>query len=109
DDGTGADLRLPAVGAHHRRAVAHVDVGQRGVRADHALAADRGAAQQLGAGLDHGVAADGDVDVDPGGGGVDDGDPGALQLGHQPPVQLGAQVGQLHPVVDAGHQRAVVD
>ena len=60
-------------------------------------------------GLDDGVAADGHVDVDPGGGGVDDGDAGALMGGDDAAVELGGQLGQLHPVVDAGDQRAVVD
>ena len=29
--------------------------------------------------------------------------------GHDAPVQFGGQFGQLHPVVDAGHQCGVVD
>ena len=98
-----------AVGADHRRAVADGDVGQRGVRADLAAAADAGGAQQLGAGLDDGVAADAHVDVDPRGGGVDDRHARALVGGHDAPVQFGGQLGQLHPVVDARHQRGVVD
>ena len=97
------------MGADHRRAVADGDVGQGGVRADLAAPADAGGAEQLRAGLDDGVAADGHVDVDPGGGGVDDGHAGALVGGHDAPVQLGGQIGQLHPVVDAGDQRGVVD
>ena len=50
-----------------------------------------------------------DVDVDPGGGGVDDRDAGALVGGDDAPVELGGQLGQLDPVVDAGDQRGVVD
>ena len=85
------------------------NVGQCGVGSDGAAFADPGAAQQLGAGPDDGVAADGHVDVDPGGGRVDHGHPGPLVPGDHAPVQLGAQRRQLHPVVDPGHQRGVVD
>ena len=35
--------------------------------------------------------------------------PAALMGGDDAPVELGAQLGQLHPVVDAGDQRGVVD
>ena len=89
--------------------VADGDVGQRGVGADLAASADAGGAEQLRAGLDDGVAADGHVDVDPRGGRVDDRHAGALVRGDDAAVQLGAQLGQLHPVVDAGDQRGVVD
>ena len=109
DDGAVADHRGAAVGADHRRAVADGDVGQRGVGADLAAPADAGGAQQLGARADDGVAADGDVDVDPRGGGVDDRHAGALMRGDDAAVELGAQFGQLDAVVDAGDQRAVVD
>ncbi len=97
------------MGADHRGLVADADVGQRGVRADLAAPADAGVAQQLRARVDDGVAADGDVDVDPGGGGVDDRHAGPLVGGDDAPVEFGAQLGQLHPVVDAGDQRGVVD
>ena len=97
------------MGSDHRCVVTDGDVGQRGVRADGAATADAGAAEQLRSGLDDGVAADGHVDVDPGGRRVDDGDAGQLMGGHDAAVELGGQLGQLHPVVDAGHQRAVVD
>ena len=50
-----------------------------------------------------------DVDVDPGGGGVDDGHARALVGRHDAPVQFGGQIGQLHPVVDARHECGVVD
>ena len=107
--GAVADRRRRAVGADHRGAVADGDVGQGGVRADGAATADLGAAEQLGSGVDDGVAADRHVDVDPGGGRIDDGDAGHLVGGDDPAVELGAQLGQLDAVVDAGHQRAVVD
>ena len=97
------------MGAHHHGLVADGDVGQRGVRADLATPADPRRAEQLGAGVDDRVATDGDVDVDPGGGGVDDRHARPLMRGDDAPVQLGAQLRQLHPVVDAGDQRRVVD
>ena len=79
------------------------------VRTTDAAPADAGAAEQLRSGLDDGVAANAHVDVDPGGCRIDDGDAGQLMGGHDTAVEFGGQVGQLHPVVDAGHQRAVVD
>ncbi|CKR53161.1 Uncharacterised protein [Mycobacterium tuberculosis] len=97
------------MGAHHRGTVADGDVGQGGVGTDDTATADLGAAQQLGTRVNDGVAADGDVDVDPGGSRVDDGDAGQLVSGHHPPVEFGGQLGQLDAIVDAGHQRAVVD
>ena len=69
----------------------------------------RVAPEQLRAGLDDGVAADGHVDVDPCGGGVHDGDAGALVGGHDAAVEFGGQIGQLDAVVDARDQRGVVD
>ena len=69
----------------------------------------RVAPEQLGARLHDGVAADAHVDVDPGAGGVDDRDACPLVRGHDATVQLGGQLGQLHAVVDACHQRGVVD
>src|SRR6202012_3885998 len=82
---------------------------QGGVRSDDAATTDRGAAEQLRSGVDDGVAADRHVDVDPGGRGIDDRDTGQLMGGHDAAVEFGAQLGQLHAVVDAGNQRAVVD
>lgn len=58
---------------------------------------------------DDGVAADLHIDVDPGAGRVDDGDPGALVGGDDAAVEFAGQFRQLHPVVDPGHQCGVVD
>src|SRR5690242_3722248 len=74
DGRAGTDRRRGAVRAHHRGAVADADVRQGGVRADDAVAADLSAAKQLRPRLNDGVAPDGDVDVDPDGARIDDGD-----------------------------------
>ena len=103
------DRRLTAVGADHDGRFADGDVGQRGVRADLASPADARGAEQLCARVHDGVATDGHVDVDPRGGRVDDRHACALMGGDDAPVQLGAQLGQLHPVVDPGDQHGVVD
>ncbi len=82
------DDGLPAMGADDRGVVADRDIGQRGVRADLAVVADAGAAEQLCAGVDDGVAADGHVDVDPRCGGVDDRHPCALVRGDDAPIEF---------------------
>src|SRR6185312_9837377 len=97
DGGPGADGRRGAVGSHHGGAVADADVGQGGVRTDDAMPAELGAAQQLGPRVDDRVAANRDVDVDPGGGGVDDGDARHLVGGDGPAVEFGAQLRELDP------------
>ena len=109
DVGPIADHGVAAVRSDHRGAVADRNAGQGRVRADGGPSAHPGAPEQLGARVDDSVAADRHVDVDPGGGRIDDGDPGPLVGGHDAPVQLSGEVGQLHPVIDAGHQGGVVD
>ena len=104
-----ADHRQLAMGTDHGGAVADLHRGQRGVRANGAVRADLGRPQQLGAGMDDGVPSDRDVDVDPGGHRVDDGDAGPLVGGDDAAVEFAGQVRQLDPVVDAGHQGVVVD
>ena len=104
--GEGADGRALAdhgeqrVGADHLGAGADLGVAQGGVRADHGLGADVAGAVQLDAGADDRVLADGDIRIDPGGGRVDDRHP----VPHVPlqgaTVQLGAELGELEPVVD---------
>ncbi len=73
------------------------------------FAAHPGGAEQLRAGPDHGVALDRHVDVDPGAERVDDRNACPLVRCDDPVVEFGGQRGELHPIVDAGNQRAVVD
>lgn len=59
-------------------------------------------AEELGARVDQGVLLERDGDVDPGGGGVDDGHTGEHGLREQPVVEDPAGLGELHTVVDTG-------
>src|SRR5690606_32292162 len=101
DGGLGADLRLRAHRVDHGRAGAHAGVGQRAAGADPRALADVRAAVQLRAREDLGVLLDGDVHVDPGGGRVDDRDPGPHVRLEDAVVQLPPGLGELDPVVHA--------
>src|SRR5690606_40502394 len=96
-----ADHRVRSVRAHHGRSRADLDAAQRGVRADDRARADRGARLELHIGLDHHVLPQLDVRVQPRRRRVDDGHTRALPALHYAPVELGAERGQLDPVVDA--------
>jgi hypothetical protein len=105
--GEGPDLRLRTdhraggVRADHAGALAHLAVGQGGVRAEDRPGGDARAAVQLAARPELDVLTELDVDVDPGAGGVDDGDAGALVLLDEPVAQQPCGLRQLDPVVDA--------
>src|SRR5690606_36933556 len=100
DGRTGADLRAYRDGVGDHGALADLGVGQGGAGADLGAGRDGGAAVTLGAGVDHGVGGEGDVDVDPGGLRVDDGDPGAHVALQDAAVEDPARVGELNAVVD---------
>ena len=87
------------MGAHDLGTLPHLGVLQRGVGTDGGTGSDVGGAQQLGAREDRRIGGDGDVDVDPCGVGVDDGDSGAHELLALAAVELLAEVRQLHAVV----------
>src|SRR5699024_3373900 len=112
--GEGADVRVRTdhgahgVGADHLGAGADLGVGQGGVRTDQRVLADVGGAVQLDAGQDHRVLGDRDVGIDPRGGGVDDGDPGAHVSLEDATIHLGAELGELDAVVDALDHHHVV-
>ena len=108
DAGARPDDREVAVRAHDRGASADLDVGQRGVGADRRALADDRRAVQLRAGQEGHVPLELDVHVDPGGRRVDHRHALAHPVLEDPPVHLGAQGRQLHPVVDALDQDRVV-
>ncbi len=95
------DLGELGLGAHDARTVGDLDVTQRRVRPDDAVGADGAGAEDLGAGVHDGVGADRHVGVDPRRGRVDDDGAGAHRRLDGAPVELAAEAGQLHLVVDA--------
>ena len=94
-------LESEPCGAHHLRAVPHRHVREGRVRADDGVARHRGGAVQLGPGRDRDVSWRVHVNVDPGRGGVDDGDAGAHPALEGAPVHFPAQGGELDAVVGA--------
>ena len=111
----GPDHRVRAVRAHDRGALADLDVGERRVRADPRTGRHARRTVQLGAGQQRHIGGQVHVHVDPGGRRVDDRHPGAHPVLDRAAVELGAEPGQLHPVVDTldrqhvlGAQRAHV-
>src|SRR6478735_11828076 len=97
----GTDLRQLGLGAYDARAVVDLDVSQGRVRPDDAVAADRGRTEDLRARVHHGVLTDRHVGVDPGRRRVDDDGALAHRRLDGAPVELGAEPGELHLVVDA--------
>ena len=100
DGGAGPDLRELGLGPHDARTVTDLDVGQRRVGTDDAVAADRAGAEDLRAGAHDGVGPDRHVGVEPRRRRVDDDRAVAHGLLDGAAVELGAETGQLHLVVD---------
>ena len=101
-------LALDQEGVRDRDALAELGVGERGQRADDGAGADLGRAAQAGARLDAGVGGDLDAGVDPGRGGVDDGDAGDHVGLEDAAAGHGLDRGELRPVVDAHRHGDVV-
>src|SRR5699024_4907067 len=99
DAGLGADDGELAVCAHDVRPGPDLGVLVCGVRPDDGAGGDVRGAEQLCAGQDRHILTDRDIDVDPRGVRVDDGDSGAHELLALAAVELLAQVGQLDAVV----------
>ena len=104
-----ADDRQQGFGAFDRGLLADLGGLEGRVGADDSAIADRRGAQQLGVGQNAGVPADGDVDVDPRGVRIDDGDAFPHPLLGDAAVELHAETGKLDPVVDALRLPQVVD
>ena len=109
DRGAVADHRELAVGADHPGAGADLAVLERRVGPDHRVLGHHRGAEQLGAGEQRHVVGEHHVGVDPRGGGVHHRHAVAHPAGHDAPVHLTAQLGQLGPVVDALGLHDVVD
>ncbi|VWX51967.1 conserved hypothetical protein [Micrococcus luteus] len=96
-----ADHGLRGVGALHHGALPHLRVREGGVRADDGARGHRRRPMQLGAGLERDVRGEGDGDVHPRGGRVDDRDTLLHPAAQHAVVELAAQVGELTAVIGA--------
>ncbi len=101
DGGVGPDDGEVGLGPADLGPVPHLAVGEGDLGADDGALADARRAEELAAREDGRVAADRHVRVDPGRGRVDDRHAVTHPPLADPPVELGAEPGELDPVVDA--------
>ena len=106
--GVVVDLGLRPVRTGDRGPGPDHHVGERAVRSDDGAGGDPAATVQLGSGQQSDVLLELDLHIDPGGGRVHHGDAGLHPGGDHPAVQLGAERGQLHPVVHPFDQHRIV-
>ena len=99
--GPGTDHGQLTVGADHLRVLTDLDVLQGGVGADRGAGSNGGGPQQLRARQQGDVLLQGDVALDPGGGGIGDGDALQHPVLTDAPIHLGVHPRQLHAIVDA--------
>src|SRR5665647_899126 len=100
DRGSGADDGREPMRAYDGRAVADLDIGERGVGSEDDVVTDGAGTVDLGLRVDRHVAAERDVSVDPRRGRVDDGHSGAHPALDDAAVELGTEPRQLDAVVD---------